>query len=78
MKKDKVTRMLSKIKRHDENTYCGQLTPTEILMLGELGVETDSFVKEDKNKGDSSPRWFYFIPNKKIRAIPGWEELVKH
>lgn len=61
-----------KIKRHYKRTWCGCLTPSEILALIAAGVrpnysesDVDRF-KELQAKGDCSPRWFYFELGKVI------------
>ena len=64
MKHEIVNIAKAKIRLFDKKTYCGCLTPSEFLALAKAGVRAR---KEDiakatryKQKGDSSPSWYYF------------------
>ena len=74
-------RLFKKIKRYDSNSYGGQFTPTEIFYLIDLGAQfsqDSNWIKEHKDKGDSSPHWFYFQASKKLREHSMWEKVIKN
>lgn len=74
MAETKVNRNLgvarAKVHQFSGRTWCGYLTPSEILALIKAGAKPDCnnleilWIQAKKDSGDSRPGWFYFTPPK--------------
>ena len=78
--KNKFTRLFYKLKQHDGLVFCGYITPSEILLLKELGLKALE-TKHPVWKGDqltfvvkSEPYEFEYQLKKKKKGIsnPCW------
>lgn len=71
MANNNLRRAERKVRRLNKREWCGYLTPSEMLALVQDGARPTpnnqtmyDYHLERRERGESSPSWFYFYPSK--------------